>query len=117
VGFGRHAITGLLRNPNRTRRDGSADYRFYAEGRVDVEKIFQQVGAGVEQCGQPGDWLGVAMNDSILRKTGRRIFGSGYRRDPMSPPFQVRFVRGLARLANPGGGAPGLRRDRPLDSH
>jgi hypothetical protein len=95
VGFGRHTITGLLRNQNRTQQDWSADYRFYAEDRVEVGKIFQQVRAQVEQCGQPGDALVVAMDDSILRKTGRRIFGSGYRRDPMSPPFQVNFVRGL----------------------
>jgi hypothetical protein len=95
VGFGRHTITGLLRNQNRTQQDWSADYRFYAQDRVDAGKIFQRVRAEVEQCGQPGDSLVVAMDDSILRKTGRRIFGSGYRRDPMSPPFQVNFVRGL----------------------
>ncbi len=35
------------------------------------------------------------MDDSLLRKTGRRIFGSRYQRDPLSPPFQVNFVRGL----------------------
>jgi hypothetical protein len=95
VGFGRHTITGLLRNQNRTQRDWSADYRFYAEDRVEVGKIFQQVRAEVEQCGSPHEPLVVAMDDSILRKSGRRIFGSGYRRDPLSPPFHVNFVRGL----------------------
>lgn len=95
VGFGRHTITGLLRNQNRTQQDWSADYRFYAQDRVEVEKMFQQVRAQVEQCGGPDSPLVVAMDDSLLRKTGRRIFGSGYRRDPMSPPFHVNFVRGL----------------------
>src|SRR6266568_2389708 len=95
VGFGRHTITGLLRNQNRTQQDWSADYRFYAQDRLEVEKIFGHVRAQIEQCGGPDRPLVVAMDDSILRKTGRRIFGSGYRRDPLSPPFHVNFVRGL----------------------
>lgn len=95
VGFGRHTITGLLRNQNRTQQDWSADYRFYAADRLAVSKMFGQVRATVEQCSPPDSPLVVAMDDSLLRKTGRRIFGSGYRRDPMSPPFQVNFVRGL----------------------
>jgi hypothetical protein len=95
VGFGRHTITGLLRNQNRTQQDWSADYRFYAEDRLDVGSIFGHLRAEVEQCGGADSPLVVAMDDSILRKTGRRIFGSGYRRDPLSPPFQVNFVRGL----------------------
>jgi hypothetical protein len=95
VGFGRHTITGLLRNQNRTQQDWSADYRFYAQDRLDVDKIFGQLRAQVEQCGPAEAPLVVAMDDSILRKTGRRIFGCGYRRDPLSPPFHVNFVRGL----------------------
>jgi len=95
VGFGRHTITGLLRNQNRTQQDWSADYRFYAQGRLDVGKIFGHLRAQVEQCGSAEAPLVVAMDDSILRKTGRRIFGCGYRRDPLSPPFHVNFVRGL----------------------
>jgi hypothetical protein len=34
------------------------------------------------------------MDDSILRKTGRRIPGCGWRRDPLSPPFHPNFVWG-----------------------
>src|ERR1700744_300240 len=95
VSFGRHTITGLLRCQNRTRQDWTADYRFYAEGRVDTGKVFNRLRSEVERCASPDQPLVVAMDDSILRKTGRRIFGSGYRRDPLSPPFHVNFVRGL----------------------
>jgi hypothetical protein len=84
-----------LRNQNRTQQDWTADYRLYTESRLEVEKIFGHVRTEVEQCGEPDGPLVVAMDDSILRKTGRRIFGCGYRRDPLSPPFQVNFVRGL----------------------
>jgi hypothetical protein len=34
------------------------------------------------------------MDDSLLRKTGRKIHGVRYLRDPLSPPFQVNLVRG-----------------------
>jgi DDE superfamily endonuclease len=95
AGFGRHTITGLLRNQNRTQQDWTADYRFYAQGRLDVQKIFNHLRAEVQQCGGQDSPLVVAMDDSLLRKTGRCIFGCGYRRDPLSPPFQVNFVRGL----------------------
>ena len=118
VGFGRHTITGLLRNQNRTQQDWSADYRFYAEDRVDVGRIFGTVRAAVEQCGGPDQPLVVAMDDSILRKTGRRIFGCGYRRDPLSPPFHVNFVRGLRVLqlsAAVRRGAAGEARMIPID--
>lgn len=118
AGFGRHTITGLLRNQNRTQQDWSADYRFYAENRVDVGKIFGRVRAGVEQCGGADSPLVVAMDDSILRKTGRRIFGSGYRRDPLSPPFHVNFVRGLRVLqisAAVRQGSDGAARMIPID--
>ena len=118
VGFGRHTITGLLRNQNRTQRDWSADYRFYAEDRLDVGKMFQQVRAGIEQCAGADQPLVVAMDDSLLRKTGRRIFGSSYQRDPLSPPFHVNFVRGLRVLqisAAVRQGAEGAARMIPID--
>jgi hypothetical protein len=118
VGFGRHTITGLLRNQNRTQQDWSADYRFYAQDRLEVERIFGHVRTEVEQCGAAEAALVVAMDDSILRKTGRRIFGSGYRRDPLSPPFQVNFVRGLRVLqisAAVRQGSQGAARMIPID--
>lgn len=118
VGFGRHTITGLLRNQNRTQQDWSADYRLYAEDRLEVGKIFGAVRTAIEQCGGPDRPLVVAMDDSLLRKTGRRIFGSGYRRDPMSPPFQVNLVRGLRVLqisAAVRQGAEGAARMIPID--
>ena len=118
AGFGRHTITGLLRNQNRTQQDWTADYRFYTENRLEVEKIFGHVRTEVEQCGGPDSPLVVAMDDSILRKTGRRIFGCGYRRDPLSRPFHVNFVRGLRILqvsAAVRQGSEGAARMIPID--
>ena len=38
--------------------------------------------------------LVAAMDDTLLRKTGTKIQDVAYRRDPLSPPFHVNFVRG-----------------------
>lgn len=95
VGFGRHTITGLLRTQNRAGRDWTADYRFYSQDRFDDEAVFDRVRKVVEGHLEKPQPLVTAMDDSLLRKTGRKIHGSRYLRDPLSPPFQVNFVRGL----------------------
>lgn len=93
--FGRHTISGLLRAQNRHQQDWSADYRLYSEDRFDEQAVFSHVRSAVEEHLGKKDPLVVAMDDSLLRKTGRTIPGARYQRDPMSPPFHVNFVRGL----------------------
>ena len=95
VCFGRHTITGLLRNQDRTQQDWTADYRFYSEDRFDEDKVFGQIRGQIEEVLPVQAPLVVAMDDSLLRKTGPRIYGSRFQRDPLSPPFHVNLVRGL----------------------
>jgi len=75
------------------------------------------VRTAVEQALPRQQPLVVAMDDSLLRKTGRQIHGARYQRDPLSPPFHVNFVRGLRVLqisaALPQGG--GKARMVPID--
>lgn len=116
--FGRHTITGLLRNQGRAQRDWTADYRFYSEDRFDEDKFFNQVRCEIEKSSPAEEPLVVAMDDSILRKTGRQIFGSRWQRDPMSPPFHVNLARGLRVLqisAAVPQGAEGAARLIPID--
>jgi hypothetical protein len=87
VCFGRHTITGLLRNQDRTQQDWTADYRFYSRDRLDEDQVFSQIRAALEKGFAAEAPLVVAMDDSLLRKSGRRIYGARYQRDPMSPPF------------------------------
>jgi hypothetical protein len=118
VCFGRHTVTGLLRNQDRTQCDWTADYRLYSEDRFDEDKLFSQVRSEIEQLATPEAPLIAAMDDSLLRKTGRKIYGSRYQRDPMSPPFHVNFVRGLRILqisAAVRQGSEGAARMIPID--
>ena len=95
VCLGRHTLTGLLATNGQLHRDWSADYRLYSERRIDAAALFGSIRRGAQQNLAQEEALTVAMDDSILRKSGRQIPGVGYRRDPLSPPFHVNFVRGM----------------------
>jgi hypothetical protein len=119
VGFGRHTISGLLRTQARHQRDWSADYRFYSEERFDASALFATIRQKVETRLKTSVPLVVAMDDSLLRKSGRKIHGLRYHRDPMSPPFAVNFVRGL-RVLQISAAVPqqeGAARLVPVDFH
>lgn len=74
-------------------QDWSADYRLYSKNRVDPDKCFQAILESVEGKLRPGDPLVVAIDDTIKPKTGQRIDGVSYRKDPLGPKFQVNLVR------------------------
>ena len=91
--LGRHTITGLLCASGRQFQDWSADYRLFSEARFEPGELFAVIRRGVLDALEPGEPLVTAMDDSILRKTGRKIPGVKYRRDPLGPPFHVNLVR------------------------
>lgn len=95
VCLGRHTLTGLLATNGQLQSDWSADYRLYSRQRIEPAELFSQVRRGIQQSLAPQEALTVAMDDSILRKSGRKTPGVGYRRDPLSPAFHVNFVRGM----------------------
>lgn len=91
--MGRHTLTNLITTGGRQYVDWTADYRMYGQERIDSECVFAQVRKEVcsmDECNP----LVVAMDDSLLHKTGKRIPGVKYARDPMGPPFRINFVRG-----------------------
>jgi len=93
VCMGRHTLTNLLTTGGRQFVDWSADYRLYSRERIDCRGVFDQVRK--EVCALSGRKLLVtALDDSLLPKTGKKIPGVKFARDPMGPPFQVNFVRG-----------------------
>ena len=95
IAFGRRTITGLVRTQNRHRQDWTAEYRFYSRKRFNEQALFELARRQVEAHLTAEAPLVTAMDDSLLRKSGRKVYGVRYLRDPMSPPFAVNFVRGL----------------------
>jgi hypothetical protein len=89
---GRRTLSGLITVFGRQFQDWSAHYSLYAKARVDPAAIFGQVRQQVEALGPPDQPLRVALDDTLLRKRGRFIPGTAFRRDPLSPAFQVNLV-------------------------
>ena len=94
VCLGRHTMTNLLTTEGRQYLDWTADYRMYSRERIDCENIFGQIRKEVQDLNDGSQVLVTALDDSLLRKTGKKIPGVKFARDPMGPPFQVNFVRG-----------------------
>lgn len=90
LNLGRHTVTGALTTAGQGQQDWSADYRLWQ--RLPVDEIWRQVQQHT-LARTTGAWI-VALDDSITRKTGRCIRGCGWRRDPLSPPFQTNLVWG-----------------------
>lgn len=75
-------------------RDWSAHYRLYSQDRVDEDVLFGHVLRALHDALVPSAPLVVAMDDTLVRKSGTHIHGVGWKRDPLSPPFQTNLVRG-----------------------
>jgi hypothetical protein len=94
VCLGRHTLTNLLTTSGKQFTDWSADYRLYSQKRIDCEKILVQIRKEVQSLNSDSKRLITALDDTLLLKTGKKIPGVKYARDPMGPPFRVNFVRG-----------------------
>lgn len=94
VCLGRHTVTGVKATSGGAFSDWSSDYRLYSQERFDPDALFGVIRGRIHQRLDAAHPFLVAMDDSLLRKRGRKIHGVAYRRDPLSPPFRVNLVPG-----------------------
>lgn len=94
VAFGRRTLSRALWAEGRQHRDWSADYRLHARAAWEPQALFQPVlEKALALCG--GRYVSVAVDDTRLHKTGRRIQTAFYQRDPLSPKFRFNLMYGL----------------------
>lgn len=94
VCLGRHTITGVICASGRQFRDWSADYKLFSKERFDKEQVFTAIRKEATDLLDGDDHVVCAMDDSIMRKKGTKIPGTGWLRDPLSPPFRANLVWG-----------------------
>jgi len=94
VALGRHTVTGLLTTSGRQFVDWSADYRLFGQQRFNHEEIFSVARNEVLQRIGSKEPFVALMDDTLLRKRGRKIHGTSWRRDPLGPPFCSNFIWG-----------------------
>ena len=92
--FGRRTISRAICARGRAGRDWSADYKLYSRSPWPAQRLFDPV---LRQylADFPEGPIGAAMDDTTLRRTGRRLKTASWQRDPLSPPFHVNLLWGL----------------------
>jgi hypothetical protein len=119
--LGRHTVTGMLAASGSQFADWSGAYRLFSKQRVDVPKIMNVVQSNVLQEADSLPYVVAHMDDTVIKKTGKHIPGTAWRRDPLGPPFQTNFIWGQRfiqmSLALPRDGQIGQSRAIPVDFH
>jgi hypothetical protein len=113
----RRTIANLICVCGRAQADWTADYRLYSRERVDPTLLFRHALREVEAQLRPQAPLVIALDDTLVRKSGPHIFGVGYKRDPLGPAFQTNLVRGqrFLQLAAAWPGPDGQAQMIPID--
>lgn len=101
VALGKRNISGLLCAGAEQFVDWSAAYRIFAKGRIDRQALFAPARDTVIDRLSPDESLVVMMDDTLIRKRGRKVHGSGWKRDPLGPHFCDNFVWGQRFLQMP----------------
>jgi hypothetical protein len=119
--LGRHTVTGMLAASGQQFVDWSGAYRLFSKQRIDVSKILNVVQSNVLQETGYLPYIVAHMDDTVIKKTGKRIPGTAWRRDPLGPHFQTNFIWGQRfiqmSLALPRDGQNGQSRAIPVDFH
>lgn len=91
---GRRCLSRILWAVGRQARSWSAEYFLHSRCQWDAQAPFQAIlDRALPLC--RGRLVGVAVDDTRLRKTGRCIAQAAFYRDPLSPPFHVNLVRAI----------------------
>lgn len=76
-------------------KDWSAAYRLFKGSRMNLKDIFGVIRKQAVLLNESEDrYIYAHMDDTLLRKTGKKIYGSGWLRDPLGPPFANNFIWG-----------------------
>lgn len=92
--LGRHTLSRIIWTNGGQHKDWRADYFLFSRCVWDLAALFAPILQRVlAYC--PGRFIGVAIDDTRLRKTGLRIQQAFVQRDPLSPKYHVNFMLGI----------------------
>lgn len=94
VCLGRRTISRIIWTNGRQQLGWASEYFLHSRCRWDPQKLFSPIlKRALPWC--TGNYIGVAVDDTRLHKTGRMIQQAFFQRDPLSPPFHVNLMLGL----------------------
>jgi hypothetical protein len=94
VCLGRRTISRIIWTNGRQKLGWAPEYFLHSRCQWDPQKLFFPIlKRALPWCS--GNYIGVAIDDTRLHKTGRMIQQAFFQRDPLSPPFHVNLMLGL----------------------
>jgi DDE superfamily endonuclease len=94
VCLGRRCLTRIIWTNGGQNQSWGAEYFLHSRCQWDPQQLFSPIlKRALAYC--PARLVGVALDDTRLRKTGRAIQQAFYQRDPLSPPFHLNLTLGL----------------------
>jgi hypothetical protein len=94
VCLGRRCLSRIIWTNGGQHSSWSAEYFLHSRCLWSPQRLFAPIlQRALPFC--PGRYIGVAVDDTRLRKTGRSIQQAFFQRDPLSPPFHVNLLLGL----------------------
>jgi hypothetical protein len=92
--LGRRTLSRIIWTNGGQHRSWGAEYFLYSRSPWDPQQLFVPVlEQALAYC--KGALIGIAVDDTRLRKTGRCIPQVSFHRDPLSPPFHTNLMLGL----------------------
>ena len=93
-GVGRRTVSRAIGFLGKEQCDWTADYRLFSRSPWKAEQLFEPLLLEAIARYVPDGPLVMAWDDTIVRREGLHVPNTAWRRDPMSPPFQVNLVWG-----------------------
>jgi len=90
-GLGRRTVTRAICFNNRQHQDWSADYKLFSRSRWDPRALFGPVirRAIAQYCPK---YIVVGLDDTAIKRSGKKVKTAQWLRDPLSPPFHVNLI-------------------------
>jgi hypothetical protein len=88
-----HTITSIIEFKGTESQDWSADYKLYSRAKWQIKDLFDPV-MKEALAYFTGSYVNASIDDSIFKKTGKKIKTASWYRDPMSPHFHANLMYG-----------------------
>jgi hypothetical protein len=93
--MGRHTVTGWLTASGDQFKDWTSAYRLFKGDRMDIAGVFGVIRRKIVALADSQErYVFAHMDDTLLRKKGKNVFGTRWLRDALGPPFQTNLVWG-----------------------
>ncbi|MDZ7763519.1 MAG: hypothetical protein U5K00_03715 [Melioribacteraceae bacterium] len=90
----KHTLSGMITSSGQQFVDWSSAYRLFQGSRINIDYLFSVLRKSLLKQKFYVDDKNIYshMDDTILKKTGKKIVGTSWRRDPLGPPFHTNFI-------------------------